>query len=393
MLKNFFADMHIHIGADKTGQPVKITASRKLNFANILDESLQNKGLDMISIIDCASPIVIKDIENLLAKGEMEELADGGIKYGDLTIILGSEVESREENGGQAHYLAYFPYLDNIKEYSSIMKQYITNINLSSQSTGLGGKDIFKIIESAGGIMVPAHAFTPHKSFYGRSFHTYREIFNKSQWDRIPAVELGLSADSYLADFLSELADKTFLSNSDAHSLGKIAREYNKVKMKSPNFKEFKRALFQERGRKITANYGMDPRLGKYHRSYCDKCNKSFSEKKAVLKCPLCGSDKIIIGVKDRIINISNSNQSLSPSHREQYIHQIPLSEVPGVGSKTLKKLLDYFGTEMNVIHNVSLDQLQKLVGDRLARSIARARSGSAEIKSGGGGVYGKVMG
>ena len=32
------------------------------------------------------------------------------------------------------------------------------------------------------------------------------------------------SADTYLADHLSELEEKTFLSNSDAHSLAKIAR-------------------------------------------------------------------------------------------------------------------------------------------------------------------------
>ena len=89
MFREVFADLHIHIGAGSKGEPVKITASRRLNFENILKESLYNKGLDMIGIIDCASPVVLADIETLLEKGKMEELADGGIAYGELVIIPG----------------------------------------------------------------------------------------------------------------------------------------------------------------------------------------------------------------------------------------------------------------------------------------------------------------
>ena len=143
MFKEVFADLHIHIGAGSKGDPVKITASRKLNFENILKESLYNKGLDMIGIIDCASPVVLEDMEALLEKGEMAEVPDGGIAYGELVIIPGVELESREENGGQAHYLAYFPYLRNLREFSQVLKDYITNINLSSQSTGLTGRKSF----------------------------------------------------------------------------------------------------------------------------------------------------------------------------------------------------------------------------------------------------------
>ncbi|MFW5788070.1 MAG: TIGR00375 family protein, partial [Halanaerobiales bacterium] len=224
-MNEYFADLHIHIGAGSNNEPVKITASKNLTFANILHESLTNKGLNLVGIIDCASPVVIRDMQKLMAAGEMQELEKGGILYKEeLVVIPGAEVESCEVNGGQAHYLAYFPDLQHIKEYSKIMSQYITNINLSSQSTGLTGKEILKIVEATGGILIPAHAFTPHKSFYGNSFSSYHEIFSDEQWEKIPAIELGLSADTEMADFISELNDKTFLSNSDAHSTGKIAR-------------------------------------------------------------------------------------------------------------------------------------------------------------------------
>lgn len=393
MFKEFYADLHIHIGAGKNGQAVKITASKKLSFPNILKESLYNKGLNMVGIIDCASPVVLKDIEELLEKGEMKELKDGGIKFGELLIIPGSELESREKNGGQAHYLAYFPYLKNLKEFSRFMEKYIKNINLSSQSTGLSGKEILKIVEFNGGILVPAHVFTPYKSFYGRSFKSYREVFTDDEWDRIPAIELGLSSDSYLADYLDELEAKTFLSNSDAHSLIKIAREYNLIKIKELNFNEFVKALKRDGGRKVSENYGLDPRLGKYHRSFCESCNKKFPLEYSVLKCPDCANENIVVGVKDRILRISTKDPSSSPEHRGKYIHQIPLRDIPGIGDKTYQNLLEKFVTEMKIIHEATEKELLQVVNYKIAEKINQGRRGNLVIENGGGGHYGKVMG
>ncbi len=392
-MKEFFADLHIHIGAAGNGSPVKITASKKLNYANIAYESMVRKGLDMIGIVDCASPPVINDIEKLIASGEMRELPAGGLNYRDkLVIIPGVEVESREEKG-QAHYLAFFPDLDSIKEYSIILEQYITNINLSSQQTGLKGSDIYQIVDNLGGIFIPAHIFTPHKSFYGRCFSSYREIFTEKQWENIPAIELGLSADTFLADYITELEDKSFLSNSDAHSLEKIAREYNLLKLKKLNFKELKFALQRKKGRKVIKNFGLDPALGKYHRSFCQRCQKSFATDCAVYVCPICGERDLTIGVKDRILKISDKEESLSPEHRSEYVHQIPLLDIPGLGYKTLNKLLKVFGTEMSIIHQISKRDLKKIVGERIAENILNSRYGNVKIKAGGGGNYGKIVG
>ena len=47
--------------------------------------------------------------------------------------------------------------------------------------------------------------------------------------------------------------NKTFLTNSDAHSLPKIAREYNKIQVEDISFKEIVKALKNEDGRKIIA--------------------------------------------------------------------------------------------------------------------------------------------
>lgn len=393
MLNNFFADLHIHIGAASGGSPVKITASRKLNFPNILAEAAFKKGLDIVGVIDCASPAVMADIEDLLSAGKMRELPDGGILYQEKMLVLpGAEIESREANGGQVHYLAFFPYLKDIKEFSLTMANYISNINLSSQAASLTGKELLQIISYHGGIMIPAHIFTPHKSFYGRAFSTFKEIFTEQEWQQIPAVELGLSADTAMADLLTELNEKTFLSNSDAHSLPKIAREYNIIQLAELNFNEFLKALKREAGRQVIHNYGLNPELGKYHRSYCEVCEQVFAGPEPILSCPDCGADKLIVGVKDRILAIADQQPDLHPDHRAQYTYQVPLLDIPGIGKKTAAKLLKNCGTEMEIIHKLSLAELKDCSSGSVYQKIKRIREHEFNFLPGGGGIYGKVV-
>jgi uncharacterized protein (TIGR00375 family) len=392
MLKEFFADLHIHIGGGSDGSPVKITASRKLNFPNILKEAAFKKGLDIIGIIDCASPVVLNDIDRMLAEGKMRELEEGGILYSDQLLILpGAEIESREKNGGQVHYLSFFPKIRQIKEFSTTMDNYITNITLSSQAASLTGKELLKIVDYHGGIMIPAHIFTPHKSFYGRAFKTYSEIFSPAEWEMIPAIELGLSADTEMADLMPELSEKTFLSNSDAHSLPKIAREYNIMELEELNFNSVFKALKRKSGR-IKKNYGLNPELGKYHRSHCENCDSIFEGSKAVIKCPKCGSDKVVVGVKDRILEIAENKSPVHPTHRPKYIYQVPLLDIPGIGKKTAAKLFKNCGTEMDVIHNLTAAELKKCMSSRIFKKIKKARQQDFSFKAGGGGTYGKVI-
>ena len=250
-----FADLHVHIGRSENGKPIKITAARSLNFANIAKECYERKGINVVGIIDCASPYVIEDIENFLKTGDAYELEDGGIIYKDkVCIILGSEVETSEKgrNGksGAAHNLCYFPHLSDIKAFSKELSHHLKNITLSTQRTDLSGYDLIDIVEKYNGILVPAHIFTPFKSYYGNCCDRLEDVF-KEKFNKIFAVELGLSSDTFLADEISELERMTFVTNSDAHSLPKIAREYNKLEVKDVSFKELVKALKGEEGRKL----------------------------------------------------------------------------------------------------------------------------------------------
>ena len=390
-----FADLHVHIGRSESGKPIKITAARSLNFANIAKECADRKGINVVGIIDCASPYVIEDIEKFLKTGEAYELEDGGIIYKDkVCIILGSEVETSEKGrsgkSGAAHNLCYFPHLSDIKGFSKELSTHLKNITLSTQRTDLSGYDLIDIVERYNGILVPAHIFTPYKSYYGNCTDRLEYVF-KEKFDKIFAVELGLSSDTFLADEISELETRTFVTNSDAHSLPKIAREYNKMQVEDISYKEVVKALKNEDGRKILANYGLDPKLGKYHRTYCDDCQKSIETKIPVETCPYCGGKNVTFGVFDRIELIKDKKETKSPANRPPYIYQIPLGFIPGVGGKTIKKLLDTFDTEMNVLHKLSKDDIEAVVGEKVANNIENAKNGNCEVHSGGGGNYGKV--
>ena len=375
-----FADLHVHIGRSENNKPIKITAARSLNFANIAKECRERKGIDIVGIIDCASPYVIEDIENFLKTGEAYEIKDGGIIYKDkVCIILGSEIETSEKglNGhcGSAHNLCYFPHLEDIKGFSKEMSTHIKNITLSSQRADISAYELIDIVEKYNGILVPAHCFTPHKSFYGNCTDRLEKIF-KEKYSKIPAIELGLSSDTFLAD---------------THSLPKIAREYNKILVGDISFKELLKALKNEDGRKIITNYGLDPKLGKYHRTYCEVCGKNIPGDAPVTVCDTCDSRNITMGVYDRIEIIKDKKETKSPENRPEYVYQIPLTFIPGLGKKTIDKLLDNFGTEMNILHKLSKDDLEAVVGEKIADNIISAREGKMTIQAGGGGVYGQI--
>ena len=45
----------------------------------------------------------------------------------------------------------------------------------------------------------------------------------------------------------------------------------------------------------------------------------------------------------------------------------------------------------MTILHKLSQDDIEAVVGEKVAENICRARDGKMHIVEGGGGVYGKV--
>src|SRR5690625_2656483 len=218
MLNNYFTDMHIHIGRDKYSNPVKITASKQLTLTNILLEASRRKGIDMVGVIDCQSPYVLEEINHLVETKEAAELVDGGIRFENVTLLMGSEIEIYDDNcKGPIHVLCYFPSLYTVHQFSKWLSSKMKNIQLSSQRYYGTAKELQYKVAELDGLFIPAHVFTPFKSVYGKGVTTsLTEVFDP---DLIDGIELGLSSDTKMADQIKELHQYTFLTNSDSHSL------------------------------------------------------------------------------------------------------------------------------------------------------------------------------
>ncbi|MCM3586434.1 TIGR00375 family protein [Mesobacillus maritimus] len=385
-MKEYFADLHIHIGRTKSGRAVKITGSKTLTLTNIIGHARDIKGLDIVGIIDCHSPEVLEELEDLMAAGEVIEHPDGGLLYGGMGIFLGTELEiNSEETSGPIHVLCFFPTMETMRLFSEWLSNHLKNIHLSSQRVYVTGKELQHKTKELNGLFIPAHVFTPFKSLYGKGVRrSLTEVFDPTLID---GVELGLSANTKMAEQLAELSAYPFLTNSDAHSLKKIAREYQKLYMNEVSFTEFGKVLRGEEGRGVAANYGLDPLLGKYHRTVCANCLLPISEGNP---CSVCGKSKIVKGVADRIAELKSEEENLP--YRPPYIHQIPLDFIPGLGPKLLEKLMNHFGTEMAVLHEVPESALKEVVPSKVAELIVQARSGDLKVHAGGGGKYGKII-
>jgi uncharacterized protein (TIGR00375 family) len=390
-MDEYYVDLHVHIGRSSGGKGIKMCTSNDLTFENVAYESFYRKGINVIGCVDCISPYVLEDIDKLVAMGDLVELKDGGMEYrGGQTLLLGAEIETHELGGCSAHSLCFFPTLKQIKDFSAEMKKYIKNIRTCSSMSRLNGQGLFDVVDAFGGIFIPAHVFTPHKSFYGNCCDSMTEIFNDESFEKIPAVELGLSADSMMASKLSELDGKSFISNSDAHSLRKIGREYNIFMIERPSYTEIVKALIGIDGRGIKANYGLNPLLGKYHRTYCLICKTIINGDPPILSCPVSKKHSVNVGVRDRFEIISDRKEP-EMGDRPPYNYQIPLEFLPKLGPKTIDKLIVHFGNEMSVLHDASFEELCKVVKADTAKNIILARKGDLEIEVGGGGVYGKI--
>ena len=386
MLQLYFADFHIHIGRDIFNNPVKITASNKLTLTNILIEASDRKGIQLIGVVDTQSPAVQEEIKTLIAQEKAYELTEGGIRFKNVTMLLGVEIEVYDDHcNGPIHVLCYLPTLEKMEQFSAWLKQHMKNIYLSSQRYYGSAKTLQKKVKSLDGLFIPAHVFTPFKSLYGKGVkRSLKEVFMP---ELIDGIELGLSSDTLMADQIKELHDYTYISNSDAHSLRKIGREYQEILLKQPSFQEFKWALHGKDGRTIKRNFGFNPELGKYYTTVCRQCLQPLN--KQTKKCPSCQSKKIVKGVFDRILELKTSD--LAKENRPPYVYQVPLEFLPTLGPKAYEKLLAAFQTEMNIIHHVPYMELKRVTTEKIAQLIIQMRRGNLTIEAGGGGKYGKI--
>lgn len=381
-----YADLHIHIGRTADGGPVKITASPALTIENITAVAKNQKGLNLVGIVDAACSGVLQDLEALQLSGELNPVVGGGGSINGVTLLFGSEVEiAHHETGREAHFLAYFPSLQTLRHYTEGIRPHLTNPSLSTQRLRITGDEWLEIVKENEGVAIAAHAFTPHKGVYGNCVARLEEMFSTP--NQINGLELGLSANTAMAWGISDTHSYAYLANSDAHSLQNIAREFTVYGLPGVSFTEWKNAL-RDAGAGIVATHGLEPLLGKYYRSFCPSCEFLAQGKEPVFNCPSCAAS-MVYGVWDRTRAITDvtDERPLRPPYRAH----VPLHLLPGIGPKTYGRLISEVGTEIDILYNVSLDEIALRAGRAIADQIAAVRTGSLSILPGGGGKYGRV--
>ncbi|WAM32833.1 endonuclease Q family protein [Caldicellulosiruptor morganii] len=377
-----YADLHVHIGFSNQ-RYIKIPSSKDLTIENILRVSKNEKGLHVVGIVDFLCDDVLFEIESLIDCGKIL-FKDNNLYFEDLLIIPAAEIELRY-NQKDFHCLIYFESIDKLKEFKIQNKKYFNQLNFSCPVFKGNIEDFEKIAKDFDLFVVPAHSFTPYKGFYSAA-SGIDEVFKTLE---IYTIELGLSADSYMVQDVFDVQTRTLLSNSDAHSLRNIAREFNEIEIPHLTTDKVLESI-KENG--LVANYGVNPKLGKYHKSYCKSCNHSFNLEQERFVCPLCGKTTVVPGVEDRIHMLKKTDIR---SKKPPYFYTFPFELVEGFGKRTREKIIESFKTEVNFVKALNKGQdyenLKSLVGEGIWRKLDKYLRGQYSIEFGAGGYFGKI--
>ncbi len=235
------ADFHVH-------SCFSSASSKDMLIKNMAPKS-KLKGLQLLGTGDAFHPGWLNIIE------ESTTYSGDGIYTADGTdFVLTCEVEGKH----RIHHLIIIPNIEIARELSE--KLVSKNKNSDGRPrTGYLGAELLEMVREYDCLIGPAHAFTPWTGMY-KSYDSIFDCYEK----RPDFVELGLSADTFMADRIRELNDFPFLTNSDAHSPWphRLGREFNALELKDISFSSIKNSI---KHNKIQANYGLVPNLGKYH--------------------------------------------------------------------------------------------------------------------------------
>lgn len=387
-MKQYDVDLHIHSkysGGTSSSMELPLIARQA-----------ERKGLHLVGTGDALHPRWLKDIKEKLIEESQGVYFSREAK---TRFMITVEVEDYK----RVHHLLILPSRSSAESLRDSFKKYSANLEKDGRPTlRLTGEEIVDYAKEVDALVGPAHAFTPWTALY-KEYDSIARCYG-SNFRRINFLELGLSADSYLADRIPELNGITFMSNSDTHSPWphRLGREFNRIRLKNLDFKDIRDAIKRKRGRRFALNVGLNPKEGKYHLSACSRCYQRFRLKDAVMlkwRCPECGG-RIKKGVVDRIGELAKFKIPKHPGHRPPYLHIIPLAEVISLatGIRTMtskaiqdrwKSLVDLFGTEINVLVDSDITEIKR-ADPGVGRIIEKFRQDKIHYVAGGGGQYGR---
>ena len=400
---SFVADLHIH-------SPYAFACSKALTLDNLATWA-KRKGIDLLATGDFTHPAWAAELRANLLPG-----SDGLYQYGGVRFVPGTEISCVYRQAGRVrriHILALMPTLDAAEDFTKRLSRYG---NLSSDgrpTVSLSARDLLALALDCHpqAQVIPAHAWTPWYGLYGSrgGFDSLAECFGDLS-HQITAVETGLSSDPAMNRAVPELDDRSIVSFSDAHSLGRLGREL--TAFSGELSWDGLVAGLRDRGVAFTVEFY--PEEGKYHYSGHRSCGVVYGPAEEAANgtdCPVCGRP-LTLGVLHRVSRLASRpiDDHLQPDAdglidsgglHPPFARLIPLQEViaavNGVGVNTRRVMreydavVDHTGSELAALLYASPADLLPVAGETLTEAIIRARTGNVTVEPGYDGVYGTV--
>lgn len=401
----FYADLHIHSKYSRA-------TSKNLTLEELALWA-QKKGLGLIGTGDFTHPAWFEEIKEKLAPAgngafklhpDIEKaLFNGSCPVRFILSVEISTIYKKWDRTRKVHHVIFMPDIESAQKF----REKLSKIgNIVSDGRPILGLDSEKLLETAleadeNSFLIPAHIWTPWFSVLGAKsgFNSIEECYG-SLSDYIYAVETGLSSDPEMNWHVSSLDKYRLVSNSDAHSASKLAREATIFDCELDYF-GILNAL--KTGEGYVGTIEFFPEEGKYHDDGHRKCNVHLSpEETNKLNgiCPVCHKS-LTIGVLHRVNELSDRDKAVVPKTAGKVTSLMPLqevlSEVLKVGVSSKKVMAAYYDvikkgrSELNILTKMPADEIEKFGYPLLGEAISRLRAGHVIKQSGFDGEFGKI--
>ncbi|MBF0569785.1 MAG: DNA helicase UvrD [Candidatus Omnitrophica bacterium] len=408
----FIADLHIH------------SRYSRATSSDLSPENLwlwaQRKGLQVVGTGDCIHPQWLDEIAEKLEPAEAGffRLKDKftGVPArevpasckGEVRFILSTEISCIYKKGDKVrkvHNVVIFSSLEAARKFQKKIDA-IGNIKSDGRPIlGLDAKDLLAISLECDPktLFIPAHIWTPWFSVLGSKsgFDSIEECY-EDLTKHIYALETGLSSDPVMNWRLKELDPFVLVSNSDAHSASKLAREANIFDCDF-SYDGIFRALSEKKDQGFKSTIEFFPEEGKYHFDGHAACKVRLHPKETIKNkglCPSCGKP-VTVGVMARVEELAVRPEGEKAPRSRPFFSLIPLEEViaeardVGKASKQVQAvyldMLTRLGPELKILMDFPLKEIQAVGGDVLAEGIKRMRAGKVSIAAGYDGEFGTV--
>lgn len=406
----FYADLHLHSKYSRA-------TSRDLDLEHLFLWA-KKKGVQVLGTGDFTHPAWRAELKEKLIPAEpglfklREEIQKSlerqyamppGKPARFLLEVEVSTIYKRGSKTRKVHHLLYAPDWEKADRLVARLAK-IGNLQADGRPIlGLDSRDLLEItLQSGEGCsLVPAHVWTPWFSALGSKsgFDAIEECYGDLA-PHIFAIETGLSSDPLMNRRVSFLDRFALVSNSDAHSPGKVGREAT-VFHTEMSYSAIMKALQTKEGFGGTAEFF--PEEGKYHLDGCRHCGVRLRPEETEAcgaYCTGCGKP-ITVGVMSRVEELADRNQSAFLPKDSGFSSLVPLveilSEIEGAGTNSKKvqrmyeKVLGAVGSEMFVLVSAPLDEVEKACFSLLAEALRRMRRGEVLREAGYDGKPGVI--